>query len=136
MLRKSPDRSQVAASIRSISRQMIKSSGHSGLRGGVARVNKCLTALHTITKCRLKIRLTRSAQSLNVSRQAAKIQNIQYLTDQCPPDGLWHEACDIPSGLGRIGGSRNMGRSLPPEGAGTWNLAGFHDGICCREVPH
>jgi hypothetical protein len=63
----------VAASIRPISRQMIKSSGHSGLRSGVVRVNKCLTALHTITKCRLKVRLTRSAQSLNVNPKADKI---------------------------------------------------------------
>jgi hypothetical protein len=39
------------------------------------------------------------------------------------------------SGSAASGEAADIAAVRPPEGAGTWILAGFHDGIFCREAP-
>ena len=96
MQRKSPDRFRPA---------------DPSFSGRALGIRNCLTALHTITKCRLKINHSDVAQSLNGTRTAkiTRINSIYY--DPMPARRPLARRLRHPFRAPPFGGSRNMGRS-------------------------
>jgi hypothetical protein len=99
-----------------------------------SRLKICLTPLHTMPKCRLNFSLRYNCSSF----QRTPFFQIHLVTHQvtpsCPLNGLWHEACDIRSGLRRFRRSREISGGPSARRSNRWILAGFHDATFCREV--
>ena len=97
-------------------------------------VNDCLTPLHTMQKCRLKINHRFLAQVFYQSRiksYSLYFSNtyMQLLTKKALARSLRHSLRASPDRRSPV-----LAAVHPPKGAGTWILAGFQDDIFCKEA--
>src|SRR3981189_1540986 len=99
-------------------------------------VSDGLTPLHTIRECRLNFCPSSPCTSFepgNISK--VKVMYFSQLDEYCLQNDHWHEDCDMPLRAPPKRRSRAISGGSSAKRSTPWILAGFHDGICCKEVP-